>query len=267
MPQANLRQLWARRLFAKSVLKQEKYKQISRLLPDLNGKRCLDIGADNGVISMLLRERGGSWASADLDPVAVASIRDLVESDVHQIDSGRTPFADQEFDLVVIVDFLEHIPDDAGFVSELRRILKPHGQVIINVPRLVGFSLLKPIQNALGLTDQKHGHLRPGYSVAGLERLLSPHFRLTAQKAYSRTFSEAIDTALNFLYETLQKRKKRDRASQKGRVVTGEDLGHLAKEFKLMSAIYPVLWLFSKLDWLLVGQKGYKLVVKAEMID
>jgi SAM-dependent methyltransferase len=267
MPEDNPKQLWARRLFAKSVLKQEKYRQISRLLPELTGRLCLDIGADNGVISMLLREKGGTWASADLDPLTVESIRELVQSDVHQITGERTPFSDQEFDLVVIVDFLEHIPDDAAFVRELRRILKPGGQVIINVPRLVKISLLKQVQNALGLTDEKHGHLRPGYSREGLERLLAPHFQVTGARAYSRTFSESIDTVLNFLYETLQKRKQRSRQSAKGRVVTSDDMSHLAKEFKLMSLMYPALWFVSKLDALLVGQKGYKLVIRADMVQ
>ena len=42
------------------------------------GLRCLDLGSDNGVVSLLLRERGGSWASGDLTEEAVASIRSLV---------------------------------------------------------------------------------------------------------------------------------------------------------------------------------------------
>ena len=64
--------------------------------------RCLDLGADNGVISYLLRERGGSWKSADLDEQAVCSIRQLVKEDVFEINDISTPFNDNEFDKVVI---------------------------------------------------------------------------------------------------------------------------------------------------------------------
>ena len=76
---------WAMALFRKSVLKQAKFRRILELLDDPAGKTNLDIGADNGVVSLLLRQRGGRWSSADLDPRAVASIRQLVGSDVHQL--------------------------------------------------------------------------------------------------------------------------------------------------------------------------------------
>jgi 2-polyprenyl-3-methyl-5-hydroxy-6-metoxy-1,4-benzoquinol methylase len=109
---------WAVALFHRSVLKQAKYHRLLELMDDPVGRTSLDIGADNGVISYLLRQRGGRWYSADLDPGAVASIRDLVQEDVYQLDGRTTPFPDQTFDQVVIVDFLEHIPDDRAFVRD-----------------------------------------------------------------------------------------------------------------------------------------------------
>lgn len=113
---------WPIRLFNKSVLKQRKYREITDLLGSTAHHHCLDIGADNGVISYLLRQRGGTWKSADLNEQSVRSIRELVATDVYQIDGGRTPFHDNEFDSIVIVDFLEHIPDDRAFIDELFRI-------------------------------------------------------------------------------------------------------------------------------------------------
>src|SRR3954465_3434289 len=116
---------WAVALFHRSVLKQAKYQRLLGLMDDPVGRTSLDIGADNGVISYLLRQRGGRWFSADLDSGTVESIRQLVGSDVYQIDGGRTPFPDRTFDQVVIIDFLEHIPDDNGFIRDLARIIKP----------------------------------------------------------------------------------------------------------------------------------------------
>jgi len=120
---------WALALFNRSVLKQAKFRQILARLDDSAGKRGLNIGADNGVISYLLRQRGGRWHSADPDERAVMSIRQLVGGNVHQIDGGATPFEEAAFDQIVIVDFLEHIPDHRGFAQELVRILKPGEQV------------------------------------------------------------------------------------------------------------------------------------------
>ena len=106
---------WAVALFNRSVLKQEKFRRITELIEDPVGRTSLDIGADNGTISYLLRQRGGRWYSADLDERAVASIRELVRDCVYQLDGSRTPFANAAFDQVVVVDYLEHIPDDDAF--------------------------------------------------------------------------------------------------------------------------------------------------------
>jgi SAM-dependent methyltransferase len=256
---------WAVALFNRSVLKQEKFRRITSLLEDPAARSNLDIGADNGVISHLLRRRGGRWTSADLDPRAVESIRELVRDDVYQLDGALTPFPDAAFDQVVVVDYLEHIPDDGAFADELARILKPGGRVIINVPHLKPRSLVNRFRHAIGLTDQWHGHLRPGYSLDGIRRLLGSRFEIERAVTYSKAFSEMVDTGLNGLYLAMQRGGGEARGSSKGTVVTSADLKKRRKQFLLLSALYPVLWGMAKLDTLLWLQPGYKLIVRARL--
>ncbi len=256
---------WAVALFRKSVLKQAKFERITAFMDDPTGLRCLDIGADNGVISLLLRRRGGRWASADLDEHTVASIRQLVGDDVHQLDGSRTPFPDQSFDQVVVVDYLEHIPDDDRFAAELARILKPGGRVVINVPHLKPRSLLNRFRHAIGLTDEWHGHLRPGYDLDGIKRLLGPRFSIEQSVTYSKSFSELVDTALNGLYVAMQRGSGAQAGSSKGTVVTQADVKKHRKQFLLLSGLYPFLWGMSRLDALLFLQPGYKLIVRARL--
>lgn len=258
---------WAVALFNRSVLKQAKYHKVLELLQDPTGRTSLDIGADNGVISHLLRLRGGRWYSADLDPRAVASIRQLVGDRVYQLDGAKTPFAAGTFDQIVIVDYLEHIAEDGEFVGELERILKPGGRLIINVPHLKPGSLLNRFRHRIGLTDQWHGHVRPGYSLSGLRQLLGPKFAIEAATTYSRSFSEFVDTVLNGVYERLRRRKHGTAESRKGTVLTQSDLQTHRKEFLLLSALYPVLWAVAKLDSLLWRQSGYKLILRARLLS
>ncbi len=253
---------WPTLLFSKSVLKQRKLQEITNLLGEPNGMHCLDIGSDNGVVSFLLRERGGSWKSADLDEKAIHLIRELVKYDVFQIDGRRTPFQDNEFDRVVIVDFLEHIQTDREFINELYRIIKPAGELIINVPHIKN-SLLRKVRLAIGQTDEKHGHVRPGYTVDGLMALLTGKFTLVSHKTYSRFFSECIDTLIAFAFGLL---KKDESTSQKGLLVARQDLNRYKKIFRLYSLIYPVVWFIAKLDILLFWCSGYMLIARAKII-
>jgi SAM-dependent methyltransferase len=254
---------WAVALFDRSVLKQAKFRQIESLLDDPADKTNLDIGADNGVISYLLRRKGGRWYSADLDERAVASIRQLVGENVYRLHGAQTPFDDRKFDQVVVVDYLEHVEDDEAFALELARIVKPGGRVVINVPHLRPGSLLNRFRHAIGLTDEWHGHLRPGYDVAGLRRLLGSRFEIERCITYSRAFSELIDTALNGLYVRTQKPGSE---SRKGTVVTQSDVEKHRKQFGLLSALYPLLWAVARLDALLWFQPGYKLIVQARRL-
>lgn len=245
-------------------MKQRKLREIVNLLGPADRLTCLDIGSDNGVVSYLLRQRGGNWKSADLDPLAVQSIAELVGTDVYRIDGGPTPFATNEFDGVVIVDFLEHIPDDRGFMQELARIIKPGGFVIINVPHLKP-SLLRRFRELIGQTDEKHGHLRPGYSIDSLRDVIGERFIIERHSTYSKFFAEFIDTMVVFAVSLLK--RKSGAHSQKGLLVTSKDMSAYQSMFKLYSFIYPIIWLVSKLDTLLFFRSGYMLIVRARLQD
>ena len=87
---------------------------------------------------------------------------------------------------------------------------------MLNVPRLKPRGVLPPLRRALGLTDAWHGHLHAGYDRADFGALLPPTLRSREMITYSRFFSYALDTALNWVY--LRGSKGRARSTAKGMV-------------------------------------------------
>jgi SAM-dependent methyltransferase len=247
---------WAMALFSRSVLKQRKLRELQQMIGPTDGLRCLDLGSDNGVVSLLLRRGGGEWTSGDLTEESVGSIRSLVTTDVHRVSGDRLPFPDGAFDRVVVVDMLEHVPDEQAFAAELARVTRRGGRLVVNTPHLKR-TLLRRVRAALGQTDEKHGHLRPGYTPVALRQLLAPAFDLETWHTYSRAFSEAVDTALNWGMERLGKS-----SSAKGMVVTGGDLARHRKVFRAYSALYPAVWALTRLD-AVVPASGYMLIASA----
>ena len=248
---------WYLRLFRKSILKQQKLRAILGYLPSCASKTCADLGGDNGVISFFLRKQGGEWHSLDLDDKAVELIRSVVGDNAYKIQDARMPFSKDYFNTAVIIDILEHLSDDKKLVLELARTIKPGGNLLANVPFRKKISLIRPIKNMLGLTDEKHGHLRPGYTKKELKKLLEPEFSIKRQKTYSRFFTEIIDIAINLS-------QKQDSSGSKGTLLSEEDLKKKQRMFRIYSFIYPFLWLFSKLDLFLFFTRGNMLIVYAE---
>ena len=249
---------WHLQLFNKSVLKQEKLRALmDGIGGSTQGLSCLDVGGDNGVVSLLLRQSGGDWVSGDLDAEAVTAIRELVGGDVVCLDGAETPFPDDHFDLVVIIDYFEHIYDDAAFACELHRILRPGGRLVVNTPHAKS-SFLRRLRLWLGQSDEKHGHVRHGYTPPSMHQLLDPWFSVDSVRTYSRFFSELIDTAMQAAVEGT----KGDTHSQKGILVTKGDMAKHRKALKLYSLVYPVLKAISILN-VLVPFSGYKLIATA----
>lgn len=50
--------------------------------------------------------------------------------------SEPLPFADEEFDTIILSDVLEHLPDPELAWSEMARILRAHGKIFVNTPFL-----------------------------------------------------------------------------------------------------------------------------------
>ncbi len=98
-----------------------------------NGAEILDVGTGGGGNLPLLGSFGDVTA-IDIDDEALAAAR---RRGVGTLVKGRAehlPFEAGSFDLVTILDVLEHIDDDVAALAELRRVVRRGGYALVTVP-------------------------------------------------------------------------------------------------------------------------------------
>jgi len=94
------------------------------------GARVLDVGCGAGFLSNYLARQGFEVTGLDVskDSLAVAARHDDTGSVVYEVgDALALPYANDSFDAVCAMDFLEHVEDAASVVRECARVLRPGG--------------------------------------------------------------------------------------------------------------------------------------------
>ena len=97
----------------------------------------LEIGFGDGYGTHQLAETAAQVTAVDVEPEAVAHAQQRYGSETcwfRTYDGTTLPFDDASFDLVVALQVIEHIEDDAGFAREACRVLKPGGLFICTTP-------------------------------------------------------------------------------------------------------------------------------------
>lgn len=106
-------------------------KRIDRILPLRAGERVLEVGCGQGHLTTRLAERGIDVVGIDANPNAA----DIAGSDrVVCMRAEQLEFPDDEFDAIVSVHAIEHIPGLGQAAREMARVLKPRGRALFIYP-------------------------------------------------------------------------------------------------------------------------------------
>ena len=121
------------------------------------GSQALEIGCGMGLISVGLARRGYHVNAVDIEMGMIESVRRLATEakvsnrligqvgDVHHLD-----FRDNTFDMVIAIGVLEWVPSLAQPLSEMTRVLKPGGHLIVNVDNAWALHcLLDPLKSGV----------------------------------------------------------------------------------------------------------------------
>ena len=107
------------------------YEQCAGLLPD---GRILDLGCGVGHSYHLLAPR--ETIGVDIDPEALAG----QARETHVADMRQLPFSGDDFDGVLSVQSIEHVPDPGRVLAEVCRVLRPEGTAVFVTPNRLTFA-------------------------------------------------------------------------------------------------------------------------------
>lgn len=168
------------------------YSFIKEISPLNKIKTTLDIGcADGSFSAKLRRDFGFDVYGVDIsDNAILKAIEKGVKAQMHNLEY-QLPYPDSFFDLVFACEVIEHIYDTDFVISEMNRVLKNNGLLIISTPNIV--SLSNRIRILFGkypnyVTEYRAkdgaGHIRT-YSIPVLINQLKEHEFMTLKKSSS----------------------------------------------------------------------------------
>ena len=138
---------------------------VLHLAGDVSGHRILDAGCGSGPLSAALRDRGAVVTGFDVSAAMVDLARQRLgeDADLHVADlAAPLPFADAEFDDVVASLVLHYLEDWAGPLSELRRVLKPGGRLMVSVNHPCAYAIVYPEADYFAVTKYSEDYTFDG---------------------------------------------------------------------------------------------------------
>lgn len=136
-----------------------------------SGKKVLDIGCGDGFLELYLKKNFKEVHGIDINEVDLAVAKKInPEKRVSFTKASATklPFKKDFFDAVVCTDVIEHIKEDKKVISEIRRVLKKNGTLVITTLDKKFPFLYDPINYILMRLSKRHmpigvwgfGHVR-----------------------------------------------------------------------------------------------------------
>ncbi len=132
-------------LLERNWLEATVYEDIRHHLGELghSGGHLLDIGCGTGEFLESMRSAGWVVAGSELSNVAASECahRDLLveQADVQALSATR----ESEFDVITMLNVLEHVRDPIGDLEATHRLLRPEGCLVVQVPN--DFSILQRV--------------------------------------------------------------------------------------------------------------------------
>ena len=117
--------------------------RIAWICQRVQGSKILDVGCNQGIVSILLARAGKKVTGIDIDGDSIEYAREELAAesdstrkrlDIIQGDVLQQAFKENSFDTVIIDKSIEYVREPETLLDLARRICKPDGRVIITTP-------------------------------------------------------------------------------------------------------------------------------------
>ncbi|GAB3591502.1 class I SAM-dependent methyltransferase [Angustibacter peucedani] len=142
--------------------------EMLRLVGDVAGQRVLDAGCGSGPLTAALRDAGAVVTGVDISSAMVELARRRLgeDADLHVADlDAPLPFEDDTFDVVVASLVLHYLEDWTTALSELHRVLRPGGRLVLSVNHPVIFPVVYPDADYFAVTKYTEDYTFSGQTV------------------------------------------------------------------------------------------------------
>lgn len=115
-----------------------KWPKLKKLIPLDDNLIILDFGCGHGLIlkEMTLINPSANYIGVDVSETGLVQAKNNLPSGIFYkiTDGGKIPLDDKSVDFIFSSEVFEHIYDINNAFSELKRILKPKGKILLTVP-------------------------------------------------------------------------------------------------------------------------------------
>jgi 2-polyprenyl-3-methyl-5-hydroxy-6-metoxy-1,4-benzoquinol methylase len=174
------------------IISRGRVDKLLKEMGNLKGKKVLDVGCEAGYVSLRLNSKGANVYSFDICKSALIDFKKKKNSEkvnIFMAAAQKIPFKNNLFDYVICTEVIEHMPMLDLSISEMKRVLKPGGTVLITFPNEGLRRITYPIAKLLGINTSVEDKVTLyEYKFEEISSLAKKYFKIEKKYSWPGTF-------------------------------------------------------------------------------
>jgi len=128
------------KLSIRKYIHNSRFKSLTKLIGNVNDKKILDAGSGEGYFLSIIKSKNKFGIELSEKRIAIAQ-KLYPDLKIKIGDIKKIPFENNEFDVIVCSEVLEHVSGYEKALEEFKRCVKPDGHIVLSFPNEFTVSL------------------------------------------------------------------------------------------------------------------------------